>query len=134
MVDRYLPLDFGKFKEDEIRLCLNIDSIFPDGFIVTSSCGNSADVLMSELNEKYDSVPRPMLDSMLDIAKTIHQMYNEARLKEKPEEPLEYPDWESLPQDLKYSNISQALDYVNKLSALGYHIGVDGQAVKAFSE
>ena len=133
-VDGYLPPNFGKEKEKKLRSCIDLDSVFPGGFHITCSCDNSADVLLNSLDSDYKNVPRPILDSVLEMAKAIHELYNRDRLEEKPGEPLEYPDWDSLPQDLKYSNMAQVLDYVNKLSSQGYYIGTEGTPVTSFSD
>ena len=81
----------------------------------------------------YDNVPRPLLDSIEDIARAIHKDYNRHRLAENPDEELEYPEWDDLSQDLQYSNMSQAMDYVNKVEYLGYHIGLKGTEVSQFT-
>lgn len=62
----------------------------------------------------------------LDLAKEIHQEYNRNRLREFPDRPLEYPTWECLPADMRYSNIRQAQKIPEKLSAIGCYISAEG--------
>ena len=59
---------------------------------------------------------------ILEIAMAIHQEYNEKRLKEKPDVPLEYSSWDELPPDIKLSNIEQAKDIPEKLRLIGCFI------------
>ncbi len=128
-IDCNLCKDFGFEKEEEVRGCLDIDGPFPSGFFITSSCDNRTDVFLKRIEEDSFQVhPRPLLENIIDIAKGIHEDYNSQRLKDKPGVPLEYPTWESLTQDLQYSNIRQALCIVDKLDAVGFRIsnGPDG--------
>ena len=124
----------GGSKESELRSFLDIGSIFFEGFRITCSIESRADILLRRIERgTFGNVPRPMLDSIEDIAKAIHEDYNRNRLLENPDSDLEYPTWEDLTQDLRYSNISQALDYVNKIEYLGYHIGRKGDIINDLS-
>lgn len=130
-----IAADFGETKKKEMETSIEIDTVFPEGLFITSSCDRSADLLEEELRIfEPENVPRPLLESIVEIAKAIHSDYNENRKREKPDQPLEYPDWESLPQDLRYSNMSQALSISDKLEAIGCHIGVEGKAVRGFTD
>ena len=121
--DGRLSDEFCRAKKDEICSCVDIASVFTDGFNISASCDNSATVLKKKIDsDDYEGVPRPMLRSLIEIAKAIHAEYNRHRLIEYPDRPLEYPDWDSLTEDLKYSNMCQALDYPNKMDAIGCHI------------
>ena len=118
-----------------LRKLLDLDGLFTD-FRVTCSCDRSADLLMASLEDAVgEDFPRPMMERMEEIAKAIHADYNRRRRMENPDEPLEYPTWEGLPQDLKYSNMSQAISIPDKLNAIGCHIGAEGQgtAVSSFT-
>ena len=129
-----MPDNFGRGKEEEINTCLNVRGVFAEGLRITCSMEKSADILVNELRiGRRKDVPRPMLESIMEIAKAIHLDYNLNRTKEKPGVPLEYPEWDSLPQDLKYSNMCQALDYPKKLELIGCHIGSDGEPVIIFT-
>ena len=94
---------------------------------------------MEEMSEKdtshdfSDETVNGYQESILEIAKAIHQDYNDNRLREKPGVPLEYPDWDTLPDDLKHSNIDQAMSYPEKLKAIGCHMGTEGIAVREFT-
>lgn len=129
----------GGFIEDKevlLNHLLDIGSAF-NGLRITCSCDRSADLLMASLEDRAGGeYPAPMLDNMIEIAKWIHHDYNEKRLIEYPDRSLEYPTWECLTQDLKYSNIMQAMDIPNKLRAIGYHIGREGEGsvVEEFTE
>lgn len=54
------------------------------------------------------------------IAELIHLQYNELQRKRYPNKTLEHPDWESLSDSLKQSNIHQAKSYFEKLDKVGY--------------
>ena len=126
-----LPTDFGKKKEEELKACLGLESVFANGVRITSSCGDSADVLIRELENEVSV--RPMLGRILEVAQAIHEDYNRQRLIEKPDEPLEYPDWETLPQDLKYSNVDQAMSFPKKIEAIGCTFRLGGPSIKEFT-
>ena len=118
-----------------LRTLLDLDGLFSD-VRITCSCDRSADMLMAALEENVgEDFPRPMMDKMEELAMEIHADYNRKRRQEKPDEPLEYPTWDGLPQDLKYSNMMQAISIPDKLNAIGCHIGnsSDGQVVTVFT-
>lgn len=80
-------------------------------------------------------LPEPMIDNILKMAKMIHEDYNRNRLREHPDKPLEYPAWDDLPSDLKYSNIRQAQKIPEKLALIDCYIGGDdADAVTSFTE
>lgn len=126
------------FVSDKIHLLRNLlklDGLFSD-VRITCSCDRSADMLIASLEENVeDDFPRPMIDSLEKMAMEIHAEYNRKRRLEKPDEPLEYPTWDGLPQDLKYSNMMQAMSIPDKLNAIGCHIGKssDGKVVAGFT-
>lgn len=125
---------FSDDKKREIMDSLDIFSVFRNRFDITCSCDSTADNL--EANIEYysrNNLLRPMLSSITEIATAIHNDYNRNRLREFPDKPLDYPTWDSLPQDLRYSNMCQALDYGNKLEAIGCHISSEGEAVTSFT-
>ena len=130
-----LPQKFADEKKTEVHEALDISDVFAESFDITCSCDSAADIL--EMDIAYhgrNDLPRPMLSSITKIAIAIHEEYNRNRLREFPDRPLEYPTWESLPQDLRYSNMCQALDYANKLDSIGYYIGLEGEEVTEFTE
>ena len=110
-------------KVERIERYVNVSQIFPGGLAITCSRSNLADDLLSNREVFIDvGVPRPIVENILDIAKSIHRFYNENRSKEDGEKELEYPEWDSLTQDLKYSNMDQAMDIPRKLRAIGCHL------------
>lgn len=54
------------------------------------------------------------------MAIAIHARYNEHQLERNPGEPLAYPNFSDLPDDLKYSNLRQAQAIYERLEAAGY--------------
>ena len=71
---------------------------------------------------------------VLELARAIHSEYNRHRLLDSPDCPLEYPDWDALPEDIRNSNIRQARSIPVKLSLIGCHIGYEGAVeVESFS-
>ncbi|MBQ8643462.1 MAG: hypothetical protein IJ469_02235 [Candidatus Methanomethylophilaceae archaeon] len=79
-------------------------------------------------------IPEPMINNILKIAKMIHEDYNRNRLKECPDKSLEYPNWEDLPPDLKYSNIRQAQKIPEKLALIDCYIGEGSDVITSFTE
>ena len=65
-------------------------------------------------------------EMVLELARAIHSEYNRHRLLDSPDRPLEYPDWDALPEDIRNSNIRQARSIPVKLSLIGCHIGYEG--------
>ncbi len=114
---------FGEEKTGFLESVLGLSDVFPGGLKITQSCGDIADVFLSNIDYHiHEAVPRPMLDDIVSVAKRVHEDYNRHRRAENPGKPLEYPDWETLPQDMKYSNMKQALHIPVKLEAMGYRI------------
>jgi hypothetical protein len=110
-------------KTDKLYRYLDIREAFPEGLQITCSLSDIADKLLSDLDKNAKTnVPRLLSEQILQIAKEIHDDYNRHRMEENPGGELEYPEWDSLTQDLKYSNMDQALDMPRKLDAIGCHI------------
>lgn len=79
-------------------------------------------------------LPDALVANMLNLAKLIHDDYNRHLMEEGIE--IKYPTWDSLPDDLKFSNIRQAQNMPLKLDDIGCYIG-DGQGaevVESFTE
>ena len=122
--DDYLALSytsktpmFEGFVEDRIDTfnnLLDINSLFKKGISVDTVATST----INELIENKNYV-RPHMDSVERLAIAIHMNYNEKRLKEHPEEELKYPNFSNLPDDMKYSNIRQALGIYEKLDIIG---------------
>ena len=70
--------------------------------------------------QKNDIMPRPKLDDLEKLARAIHELYNERQLERYPGKLLKYPDFDKLPDSLKYSNLRQAMDIPEKLRKMGW--------------
>lgn len=115
---------FSENKMTLLNSLIDIKGIFIGGLDIICTCDMSGDAFLDEIiNDESSLIPRPIVDNILKMAKQIHKKYNAERLKEKPNTPLEYPSWDDLPQDLKYSNLRQARDIPEKLDKIGYYIG-----------
>lgn len=122
--DNYLALSytskspmFEGFVQDRIDTfynLLDINSLFNKGLSVDT-------IASSTINELIENkqTNRPHLDSVERLAIAIHMNYNEKRLKDFPLEELKYPNFSDLPDDMKYSNIRQALGIYDKLDIIG---------------
>lgn len=134
--DEAMAPSFVDEKQELLHKLLCISDLF-DSFKITCSSERSADILLESIDDHVgEAYPRPIMDNLEALAMEIHRDYNDKRRKEKPGEPLEYPTWEGLPQDLKYSNMMQAISIPDKLAAIGCHIGTEseGTAVESFND
>lgn len=70
------------------------------------------------------------------LAIAIHARYNEKQLIDHPERPLAFPDFSSLPDDLKYSNLRQAQGIYDKLELIGCELRPKGKrgAIRSFTD
>lgn len=119
-----LPDSFAAEKTELLDRVLDIGSIFPGG--IHLSCEGNGDTPAGLQDEAAADdtgtdmiVPRPLLENLEKLARMIHQEYNARQLERYPERKLEYPTWESLPDDLKYSNMRQARRILDKLRLIG---------------
>ncbi len=123
--------NFCSKKKNLLHQVLSLEDIFPVGFDVDATALDDIAPLKPRLEA---AAPRPLLRHIELLAIAIHARYNEKRLEEHPEQPLAYPDFSALPDDLKYSNLRQAQSIVERLESAGYVLGPKGQpsAVKEF--
>ena len=122
--DDYLALSyisktpmFEGFVQDRIDTfynLLDINSLFNKGLSVDTIASSTINEMIENQNNT-----RPHMDSVERLAIAIHMNYNEKRLKEHPEDELKYPNFSNLPDDMKYSNIRQALGIYDKLDIIG---------------
>ena len=120
-----LSPDFGPRKEEMFSRLLDLKAVFPQGIRIT--CTTRTDLYIAAIRRADGAlVPRPLLENLEQLARTIHENYNRTQLERHPEQPLAYPTWEELPDDLKYSNIRQARAMFDKLTACGYAAGEPG--------
>ena len=78
-------------------------------------------------------MPDALVANLLNLAKKIHQDYVSKRAEEGKEE---YQDWDTLPDDIKNSNIRQAMKIPIKLEAIGCFVGTgeEGIVVDSFTD
>ena len=110
-----LPMseDFSADRVDTFYNLLDIKELFAKGVSVDNVSSNSIKRFVNE-----EQFARPLLSNVERLAVAIHMNYNEKRLKDFPNEPLAYPNFSDLPDDMKYSNIRQASGLYEKLSLI----------------
>lgn len=67
---------------------------------------------------KKTEYPKVFSENIERLARAIHTEYNRKELIKLPDTKLKYPDWDTLPETLKKSNIRQAVGYFRKLELL----------------
>lgn len=138
--DEYLALTytsktpmFEGFVQDRIDTfnnLLDITSVFERGISIDAVANSTINELVE--NRKHN---RPHIENLERLAIAIHMNYNEKRLKEHPEEELKYPNFSDLTDDMKYSNIRQALGIYEKLEIIGCSLEpIEGKAYKLTNE
>jgi hypothetical protein len=126
------PEQFSTEKEDLLSKLLDMNTIFDDGFSVDCKTINELTLLISDLKQDAEIVPRPLLDNLEKLAIAIHELYNQKQLERHPNKPLSYPHFSDLPNTLKYSNLRQARGIANKLKLMGWEMrpqGSDGKVI-----
>lgn len=123
---------FSAKKKKTLEQLLKLDQIFPGGVEVTVT--TKSELLLSHIQSGERKLPRPFLEHVEQMSRRIHERYNEAQKAAHPDEPLAYPDWESLSDDLKYSNIRQARSYFGYLEAAGMYAAQEGGKEKEVLE
>ncbi|MEA4912446.1 MAG: RyR domain-containing protein [Oscillospiraceae bacterium] len=122
-----LPDDFGEKKAAFLRGVLALDAVFGDISMGCRSLGQPAAAAPPQ--EPY---ARESLDVTEALARAIHARYaGEQRLRDPA---ADVPEFDALPDSLKYSNLRQALDIPDKLRAAGLEMrpwGADGKALDA---
>lgn len=125
---------FSTEKEDYLRYVLDMGVLFPNGFSIGCHATKSFDTQFDLLPNKTP-VPRPFIENIEKLAIAIHEDYNQKQLARYPNHPLDYPSFERLPDDMKYSNMRQAYDIAGKLDTIGCAIvseSAEGEAVLSF--
>lgn len=127
--------EFAVAKTGSIGAYLDLSVPFPNGIALSCSSNNSARYFREKVESRTgECLPRPLQDKIMEIARAIHESYNRERLRESPDAVLEYPDWDSLPQDLVYSNMNQATGIIRTLEKAGYVIGDPADGVSGFTD
>jgi len=125
---------FSTEKEDYLRHILDMGVLFPNGFSIGCHATESFDPQPDLLPNKTP-VPRPFIENIEKLAIAIHEDYNQKQLERYPKKPLDYPSFERLPDDMKYSNMRQAYDIAGKLDTIGCAMvseSAEGEAVLSF--
>jgi hypothetical protein len=113
-----LPPDFSREKKKLLRRLLALDALFGT---VSVHCKAPNRTPLPQTDNA--PAPRPSLPELEGLARAIHELYNEKQLLRSPDKPLKYPDFDSLPDTLKYSNLRQAMDIPEKLRKMGFLMG-----------
>ena len=122
-----LPPDFSREKKKLLYKLLCMDELFKT---VKIRCKTQKKAVLPPQPEAVE--PRPKLDDLEKLARAIHELYNEKQLIRYPDRPLKYPDFDKLPDSLKYSNLRQAMDIPEKLRKMGYtmcHAAAAGETI-----
>jgi hypothetical protein len=123
---------FASKKESLMNKVLNLTDLFEEGLSV--KCLASTDIYIETIMEQDAAiVPRPLLQNIEKIAKTIHEEYMKQQKIRNPDDKPIAP-WDELAQDLKYSNLRQARSITDKLKRLGYVIAEHMDGVKEITE
>lgn len=116
-----LPANFSREKKKLLFKVLDMGSLFDRVSIQCKSIGKRV------LPEPKDEIlPRPELKDIEKLARAIHEMYNEKQLERYSDRPLKYPDFDTLPDSLKYSNLRQAIDIPEKLRLMNFVMRREG--------
>lgn len=110
-----LGSDFAREKKKLLYRLLDIEGLFDK---VSIRCKTQNRAVLPP--QKNDIMPRPKLDDLEKLARAIHELYNERQLERYPGKLLKYPDFDKLPDSLKYSNLRQAMDIPEKLRKMGW--------------
>jgi hypothetical protein len=132
-----LPANFASEKKGFLSYVLNMDAIFTNGFSVGCESTHALAELAGELKQDGDIVPRPLIDTLENLAIGIHHQYNQKQRELFPDKPLAHPNFSDLPDGIKYSNLRQARSIVDKLTLMGWEmcpIGSEGEMISQIPE
>jgi hypothetical protein len=110
---------FERQKENLLYGLLDLDSVFAEGFETSSISAGSAAWHMHQTFRETSVVPRPLLPQLEAVAKMIHRDYVKKQRGKRKDASPELRDWDDLPGDIQYSNLSQARHISEKLRAIG---------------
>ena len=123
--DGLLPADFSREKKKLLYKLLAMDELFDT---VSLHCKARKNPVLPQMSDEL--IPRPNLNDLEKLARAIHELYNEKQLERYPDRPLKYPDFDTLTDSLKYSNLRQAMDIPEKLRQMGFAMRPAGSAGK----
>lgn len=132
-----LPERFADEKEDLLSNVLDMGVLFKHGFSVGCESTYALAELAGDLKHTHSLTPRPLLDTLENLAIAIHQQYNQKQLELYPDKPLAYPNFSDLPDTLKYSNLRQAHSIADRLDLMGWEmqpIGSQGEVITTIPE
>ena len=132
-----LPPNFAAEKKEFLSHVLDMRSVFTDGFSVGCESKHALAELAGELKGDGKLTPRPLIDTLENLAIAIHHQYNQKQRELFPDKPLAHPNFSDLPDTLKYSNLRQARSIVDKLTLMGWEmrpIGREGQIINQIPE
>lgn len=124
-----MPDDFCIEKNNLLFKLLSIEEVFEATAIHCESVSKNA---LPQVKEEL--APRPKLEDVEALARAIHDLYNEKQRERYPDRPLKYPNFDSLPDTLKYSNLRQAMDISEKLRLMGFKMRPLEQAINPVME
>ena len=110
-----MPQNFSAEKKELLYHLLDLPSLFGS---VDIKCKTIQKAVLPEPSSEL--APRPLLNDLEKLARAIHDLYNQVQRDLHPDKPLKYPDFDKLPESLKYSNLRQAMDIPEKLRRMGY--------------
>lgn len=124
--DTPLPDEFAAAKEATLSKLLDMEALFTGGF--TIKCQTRSDLPLRRLVKKEAGAlfPRQLLGNLEKLAAAIHDLYNQKQLERHPDQPLAYPQFDDLPDALKYSNLRQARGITKKLALMGWEMRPKG--------
>jgi len=125
---------FEREKENLLYSRLDLDQLFPEGFEVSSVSAGSAAWNMHQTFRETSVIPRPLLPQLEEVAKMIHSDYVQKHGSSKKPVPPELREWDELPEDIKYSNLSQARHISEKLRTVGCGIASADSGFAPLSE
>ena len=115
--NRSMPENFSSEKKELLYYLLDMPSLFDS---VEIKCKTIKKGVLPE--PASELAPRPLLNDLEKLARAVHDLYNQDQRDLHPEKPLKYPDFDKLPESLKYSNLRQAMDIPEKLRRMGYEM------------
>lgn len=127
--DGILGDSFVEKKFSDIDNLLDLRSAFESGCDLSANIDSRG--FISKINQDK-ILPRMMIEKIEELAKLAHDDYNKNQMERNPGKELEYPNWDSLPDSLKYSNIRQIRDIPEKLKILGCYADIKKDGEKEY--
>lgn len=113
-----LASEFVLKKKEAVEKVLDLADVYEKGIDINVM--TKTDLLIEEVCLQDAVHPRLLIENIEKLARMIHDDYNNKQRLRNPNQVIQYPAWEALPQTLKYSNVRQARAITEKLKKLGY--------------